>query len=140
MSLWEIPENYPSLLDHKLILLQWENLPSDNSNLNFALKTGWNIQNLLQDKISLKAAKNKWDRYNNQCLYLIMSSSIITRMLELEIDGNLIQWTRLFLIDRKFQLVIDKHTNKEKRIKTGIAEGSLVSLILFLIYISGVFK
>lgn len=55
------------------------------------------------------------------------------------IDGDLIKWTRSFLIDRKIQLVIDGHDNKERTIETGIPQGSPVSSILFLIYISGVF-
>lgn len=37
------------------------------------------------------------------------------------------------------QLVIDGHENKEREIETGIPQGSPVSPILFLIYISGVF-
>ena len=40
LTLWEIPEEYPSLSDHELILLQWEDLPLDNGNLNLALSTG----------------------------------------------------------------------------------------------------
>ena len=55
------------------------------------------------------------------------------------IDGYLIKWTRSFLTDRKIQLVIDGHDNKERAIETGIPQGSPVSPILFLIYISGIF-
>lgn len=40
----------------------------------------------------------------------------------------------------KVQLVIDGHDNKERDIETGIPQGSPVSPILFLIYISGVFN
>lgn len=61
-------------------------------------------------------------------------------MLELEIDGNLIYWTRYFLTNQKLELVIDNHNHQEKDVETGIPQGSPVSPILFLIYISGVFK
>ncbi len=44
------------------------------------------------------------------------------------------------MTDRKVQLVIDGHDNKERDIETGIPQGSPVSPILFLIYISGVFN
>ena len=60
-------------------------------------------------------------------------------MIKLGIDGDLIRWTKSFLTDRKVQLVIDGPNNKERDIETGIPQGSPVSPILFLIYISGVF-
>ena len=44
-----------------------------------------------------------------------------------------------FLTDRKVQLVIDGHDNKEREIETRIPQGSPVLPILFLIYISRVF-
>lgn len=44
------------------------------------------------------------------------------------------------MTDRKVQLVIDGHENNEREIETGIPQGSPVSPILFLIYISGVFE
>ena len=64
---------------------------------------------------------------------------LLTRMIELGIDGDLVTWTGSFLTNRKVQLVIDGHDNKEKEIETGIPQGCPVSPILFLIYISGVF-
>ena len=60
-------------------------------------------------------------------------------MIELGVDGNLVTWMGSFLTDRKVQLVIDGHNNEEREIKTRIPQGSSVSPILFLIYISGVF-
>ncbi len=61
-------------------------------------------------------------------------------MIELGIDSDLITWTGSFFTDRKVQLVIDGHDNKERDIETEIPQGSPVSPILFLIYISGVFN
>lgn len=61
------------------------------------------------------------------------------RMKELGIDNDLIGWTQSFLTERRVELVIDGHINPEKERETGIPQGSPVSPILFLIYISGVF-
>ena len=70
----------------------------------------------------------------------VSKGQLLTRMIELGIDGDLVTWTDSFLTNRKIQLVIDGHDNKEKEIETGIPQGSPVSPILFLIYISGVFN
>ena len=43
-------------------------------------------------------------------------------------------------MDRKLQLVIDRHNDLENTIKIGISQGLPESLILFLIYISEVFE
>ena len=69
----------------------------------------------------------------------VSRSQLLRRMIELGIDGDLVAWTRSFLIDRKIQIIIDGHENKEREIEAGIPQGSPVSPILFLIYISGVF-
>ena len=65
----------------------------------------------------------------------VARNQLISRMVELDIDGDLIRWTRSFLTDRKIQLIIDGHANQEERIETGIPQGSPVSPILFLIYL-----
>lgn len=61
-------------------------------------------------------------------------------MIELRVDGDLISWIKSFLTDWKHQLIIDGHNNHEKKVKTRIPQRLLVSPILFLIYISGVFE
>ena len=69
----------------------------------------------------------------------VSKGQLLRRMVELGIDGDLVTWTGSFLTDRKIQLVIDGHDNEEREVETGIPQGSPVSPILFLIYISGVF-
>lgn len=60
-------------------------------------------------------------------------------MISLGIDSNLVTLTKSFLINRKVQLIIDRHNSKEKEIETGIPQSSLVLPIFFLIFISEVF-
>lgn len=59
---------------------------------------------------------------------------------EMKVDGNLIEWVGSFLSDRRLQFVIDGHYGDEVKIEISLRQGSLVSLILFAIYLSGVFK
>ena len=42
----------------------------------------------------------------------VSKGQLLTRIIELGIDGDLVNWTGSFLIDRKVQLVIDGHDNK----------------------------
>ena len=70
----------------------------------------------------------------------ISKEQLITRMIELGIDDDLVTQTDSFLTNRKIQLVIDGHDNKKKEIEPGIPQGFLILPILFLIYISGIFN
>ena len=70
----------------------------------------------------------------------VSKSQLLSQIIELGIDGDFVTWMDSFLTDRKIQLVIDGHDNKERKIQTGIPQGSSVLPILFLIYISGVFN
>ena len=53
---WEIPEKYPSFLDHELILMEWEDIQLESQENQQPIKSRWDIQNLLQDKKLLQAA------------------------------------------------------------------------------------
>ena len=61
-------------------------------------------------------------------------------MIVLGIPADLIRWTNSFLTNRQIQLVIDGYTCPSARLKTGVLQGSPVSLVLFIIYLSGIFK
>ena len=50
----------------------------------------------------------------------VLKGQLLTRMIELGVDSNLVTWTGSFLTDRKIQLVIDDHDNKKKEIETEI--------------------
>lgn len=51
----------------------------------------------------------------------VSKGQLLKRMLELGIDGDLLTSTKLFLTDRKVQLIIDGHEDKEREIETGIS-------------------
>ena len=70
----------------------------------------------------------------------VSRAKLAQRMADLGIDNDLIGWTQSFLTGRSVELVIDGFTNPKQKVETGIPQGSPVSPILFLIYISRVFS
>ena len=54
----------------------------------------------------------------------VPKGQLLTHKIELGVDGDLVTWTGSFLTDRKVQFVIDGHDNKERKIETGIPQGS----------------
>ncbi len=58
--LWEIPEDYPSLSDHELILLRWEDLNHDLPNKDPATPAGSDIQGLTKPSEDLELASADW--------------------------------------------------------------------------------
>ena len=54
LRVWEFPEEYPSLSDHELIMMEWEDIEAQGENTQTVMN-GWSIKNLLEDDKSLKA-------------------------------------------------------------------------------------
>ena len=60
LTLWEIPDEYPSLSNHELIVLRWEDVDYNSANPKDGQITGWDIQGLINDEKSLQAAELDW--------------------------------------------------------------------------------
>lgn len=71
---------------------------------------------------------------------LVSRNCLITTMEGLRADGDPMRWTRLFMSDRSVNLVIDGHQRDETALDNSIPQGPLISPILFIINLSGVFK
>lgn len=66
-------------------------------------------------------------------------SRLITRLIEFNLDGDLIRWVQSFLTNRWVQLQINNTQCRAQPINSGGPRGSPVSPFLFIIYLSGVF-
>lgn len=98
LTLWEIPKDYPSLSDHELILLRWEDLTYDLPNKNHAKPTGWDIQGLTKSSENLKSAFADWASRNKSRKSLDYTSN--QKHLDEEVD-----W-----IEKNLAEVLNAHT------------------------------
>lgn len=57
LRVWEIPEEYPSLSDHELISVEWDEMEEEASRSQQGSSTGWSIQSLLDDEQLFSAAR-----------------------------------------------------------------------------------
>lgn len=60
LRVWEIPEEYLSLFDHELILVEWDEMEEEKSRFQQGSSTGWSIQNLLDDEQLFSTARTAW--------------------------------------------------------------------------------
>ena len=60
-------------------------------------------------------------------------------MIKLRLPYAIVSWTKSFLEERAIRLAFDGQVEKEKKIETGVPQGSPISPILFLIYIRDLF-
>ena len=82
--IWEIPEEYPSLSDHELILIEWEDKNTQGQENFQATMTGWSIKNLLEDDKLHKVAQSDWKRLNenHQLLDLLCTKQELDKEVE----------------------------------------------------------
>ena len=84
LRVWEIPEEYPSLSDHELILLEREDIKLGGQENQQPAMSGWNIQNLLQDEKLLQAAHEEWKKASHERHHL--TSLSIKKDLDKEVE------------------------------------------------------
>src|SRR5437660_10350132 len=64
---------------------------------------------------------------------------LLQTMRKMKLNQKTVRWVESFLSDRRASLSFDKDSEKMSPIETGIPQGSPVSPILFLIYLSPLF-
>ena len=68
----------------------------------------------------------------------VAEKCLLRKMRKMRIDEDLVGWTPSFMRERRVKMVIDGHEEEEIGVTTGLPQGSAVSPILFVIYISEV--
>lgn len=76
LRVWEIPEEYPSLSDHELILLEWDEMEEEKLGSQQGSSTGWSGQNLLDDEQLFSTARKAWIEEGIGRPYLSIESSM----------------------------------------------------------------
>lgn len=70
-----------------------------------------------------------------------VSPSYLLRTIEdMDADGDLMKWMGFLMSDRRVRLVIDGHQCEEPAVDAGVSQRSPKSLMLFIVYLSQVFK
>ena len=100
LTLWEIPEEYPSLSDHELIVLRWEDVSYNSISSRDGRITGWDIEGLTSDERGLEAAKLDWTKQTQNRPILEGSST------QQDLDKE-VEWVELLLTD-----ILNTHCKK----------------------------
>lgn len=75
LTLWEIPKEYPSLLDHKLIFIYWDNASYNLSEKKVVESHGWDLRSLIRLANDLKLAHINWIEQTKDHIFLDLNSN-----------------------------------------------------------------
>ncbi|XP_062699469.1 uncharacterized protein LOC134284521 [Aedes albopictus] len=66
------------------------------------------------------------------------SPGILKQLVDWGVSGNLLKFIQNFLTNRTFEVLIGNHRSKVMKEETGVPQGSVISVTLFLVAMSGV--
>ncbi|CAO4387443.1 unnamed protein product [Caenorhabditis nigoni] len=63
---------------------------------------------------------------------------LLDKLLELKFNRNLICWIKSFLINRVFRVKVGEHLSNPKKAECGVPQGSVISPVLFGVYVNSI--
>jgi len=97
----------------------------------------------------MKRVEEAWGRGNTAAVPLLLDvkgafphvakGNLIKRMEEMGFEADLVRWVESFMEDRKVIMSMDGKEGDSMDVETGVPQGSPVSPVLFVIYLSGLF-
>jgi len=96
----------------------------------------------------IKRVEEVWGRGNPVAVLLmdvkgafphVAKGNLIKRMEEMGFEADLVRWVENFMQERKVIMSMDGKKDDRMDVETGVLQGSPVSPVLFVIYLSGLF-
>jgi len=96
----------------------------------------------------MKRVDDAWGRGNTAAVLLmdvkgafphVAKGNLIKRMEEMGFEADLVRWVESFMEDRKVIMSMDRKEGDSMDVEIGVRQGSPVSPVLFVIYLSGLF-
>jgi len=96
----------------------------------------------------MKRVEKVWERGNTVAVLLmdvkgafphVAKGNLIKRIEEMGFEANLVRWVESFMEERKVIMSMDGKEGDSMDVEMGVLQGSPVSPVLFVIYLSGLF-
>ena len=96
----------------------------------------------------MKRVEEAWGRGNTAAVRLmdvkgafphVAKGNLIKRMEEMGFEADLVRWVESFMEERRVIMSMDGKEGDSMDVETGVLQGSPVSPVLFVIYLSGLF-
>jgi len=96
----------------------------------------------------MKRVEEAWGRGNTAAVLLmdvkgafphVAKGNLIKRMEEMGFEADLVRWVESIMEDRKVIMSMDEKEGDSMDVDTGVPQGSPVSPVLFVVYLSGLF-